>query len=216
MNWVDPWGLSPVDGQKNEDTADYYITLHALPPMPGTRTPAAIKDKLLTVGHAFLQLGNAAGTDLHFFGKWMAGSGKQALKGGTVKGVIKTTDEPYTNQDGIQSLKVSISKKKYDEILTSIQDEIKSNNIYYNIKQDTCVTWAIQKGLEHGITEFSEVNTFPTQWDMSDEEIAGWEYHIIGKKILEKLRGTIAPNNGDLAANIAEYNKKHNGAKEIP
>jgi len=70
--------------------------------------------------------------------------------------------------------------------------------------------------LEHGITEFSEVNTFPTQWDMSDEEIAGWEYHIIGKKILEKLRGTIAPNNGDLAANIAEYNKKHNGAKEIP
>ena len=63
---------------------------------------------------------------------------------------------------------------------------------------------------------FSEVNTFPTQWDMSDEEIAGWEYHIIGKKILEKLRGTIAPNNGDLAANIAEYNKKHNGAKEIP
>ena len=146
----------------------------------------------------------------------MAGSGKQVLKGGTVKGVIKTTDEPYTNQDGIQSLKVSISKKKYDEILTSIQDEIKSNNIYYNIKQDTCVTWAIQKGLEHGITEFSEVNTFPTQWDMSDEEIAGWEYHIIGKKILEKLRGTIAPNNGDLAANIAEYNKKHNGAKEIP
>ncbi len=108
MNWIDPWGLNASDGQKNEDTADYYITLHALPPMPGTRTPAAIKDKLLTVGHAFLELGNAAGTDLHFFGKWMAGSGKQVLKGGTVKGVIKTTDEPYTNQDGIQSLNIII------------------------------------------------------------------------------------------------------------
>ncbi len=50
---------------------------------------------------------------------------------------------------------------------------------------------------------------------MTDAEISRWNQSssFFAIRLLKKLRGTKAPNNGDLAKNIDEYNKRNSKNK---
>lgn len=202
LKYIDP------DGNTNK----YYFVLHVNQPYPGSRKTAYADKDSFTVGHTWVEMKIIDGktgkvTQSSSYGKWSLG-GKHTLSK-TVEGEIRQGDNKYKNSNTV-SQDFEISESLFNEILGDIKNDLKlskDGKVTYNLKNDNCTTWALEKGKKiKDLNKIKSPNNTP--WDTSDAK--KYKHYGFIKKEVEALKGTKAPNPADLGENIKEYQKKTN------